>query len=232
MNVDISINPIVAHVDYLSTCDSLSSRDVFDQVRHPCLYATAPDHYLDTFNNTLPSSRSRQLELYFASRVDMTSGLRPSVPSTPITAISPGRLFHEKGAFAAPLLSASSLDCETPYNSTSRVNEPIQKRRRGRPRLNCKLSSSCEIPSPKRLRRTSCVSHNQVERKYREGLVSELERLRRVVPELSQSNEGSVIGRPRPTKTMVLSCAIAYIRKLEMEKDKLREENQQLGRYM
>jgi hypothetical protein len=258
MDVDTSINPIVAHVDYSPTSDPPSSQDFYDQVCYACLYAIVPDQYLDSFNNTFldgpnsdcsvsstkfpvsleyasalqPSLPSSQLELDLASRVDITSVLRPSVPSTPVTATSSGRLSHENDAFAAPVLSASSSRCETPYNATSLVDEPIQKRRRGRPRLHCKLSDSYEISSPKLLQRTSCVSHNQVERKYREGLVSELERLRRVVPELSQSNEGAVIGRPGPTKTMVLSCAIAYIRKLEMEKDELREENQQLGGNM
>jgi hypothetical protein len=69
----------------------------------------------------------------------------------------------------------------------------------------------------------------QVERKYREGLNLDLERLRRAVPTLLQSGEGVVMGQPKLSKAMVLSCAVAYIAKIEHERDELREENEQLG---
>lgn len=254
MDVDLSIHSIVANIDYSPTSESLS-QDLFGQAYYADLYATLPDQSLDTFfDDTLddsyfgcsvssiefpvgldypsafqPAPRYDQLELNFASSVDTASILEPNVPVTSTTTISSARSPREKDALATPPLSPSSLKCETPDSSTSPVDEPILKRRRGRPRLDFKLSGSIGIPSPKRLRRTSCVPHNQVERKYRDGLNSELERLRRVIPALSHSDEGAVIGSPKPTKAMVLSCAIGYIKKIELEKDELRGKYEQLG---
>jgi hypothetical protein len=72
----------------------------------------------------------------------------------------------------------------------------------------------------------------QVERKYREGLNSDLERLRRAIPTLLQSREGAVMGQPKLRKVMVLLCAVAYIAKIEHERDRLREGNKQLGGSM
>jgi acyl-coenzyme A synthetase/AMP-(fatty) acid ligase len=68
------------------------------------------------------------------------------------------------------------------------------------------------------------VPHNQVERKYREGLNSEIEKLRRAVPTLPQSNDSGVIGQPKPSKAIVVSAAVDYIRRTEKERDTLREE--------
>jgi hypothetical protein len=56
-----------------------------------------------------------------------------------------------------------------------------------------------------------------------------MERLRRAVPTLSQSEEGAVIGWPKASKAMVLSCAVEYIAKIELERDGLREGNELLG---
>jgi hypothetical protein len=72
------------------------------------------------------------------------------------------------------------------------------------------------------------MPHNQVERKYREGLNSELERLRRAVPTLLQSVEGEVMGQPKPSKAIVLASAIDYIKKTEKERDMYREEGGRL----
>jgi hypothetical protein len=72
------------------------------------------------------------------------------------------------------------------------------------------------------------MPHNQVERKYREGLNSELESLRRAVPTLLQSVEGEVMGQPKPSKAIVLASAIDYIKKTEKERDMYREEGGRL----
>jgi hypothetical protein len=63
-------------------------------------------------------------------------------------------------------------------------------------------------------------------------LNSDLEKLRRAVPALSQSEEGAAIGWPKPSKAMVLSCAVEYIAKIELERDGLREGNELLGGTM
>ncbi|KAF2675958.1 hypothetical protein K458DRAFT_253115, partial [Lentithecium fluviatile CBS 122367] len=68
------------------------------------------------------------------------------------------------------------------------------------------------------------LPHNQVERKYRENLNAELERLRRAIPTLPQNAavDGGAMGQPKPSKAMVLAGAIEYIKAIERERDELR----------
>ncbi|KAF2839211.1 hypothetical protein M501DRAFT_1011100 [Patellaria atrata CBS 101060] len=79
------------------------------------------------------------------------------------------------------------------------------------------------------------VPHNQVERKYRETLNTQLESLRRVVPSL-QEKDGSPGSNPdiedlptptngKPSKAVILATATAYIKQVEKEKKKAEEEN-------
>ncbi|KAL1647971.1 hypothetical protein SLS58_002295 [Diplodia intermedia] len=84
--------------------------------------------------------------------------------------------------------------------------------------------------------------HNQVEKKYREGLNNELERLRRAVRTLpqprprscstSEEDEDSYGGYsaavPKPSKAAVLAGAVEYIKYLEAEHERLANENEQL----
>jgi hypothetical protein len=140
-------------------------------------------------------------------------------------------------ALISPPLSPPLPECEISEEATLPDEEsaPEQTRRkRGRPRLNRNLSSAKPVPSTdafslKQRQRAPRQPHFQVERKYREGLNSDLGRLRRAVPTLSQSGEDAVIGRPKPSKAMVLSCAVEYIAKIELERDGLRERNEHLG---
>ncbi|KAL1381990.1 hypothetical protein HDK64DRAFT_313629 [Phyllosticta capitalensis] len=82
--------------------------------------------------------------------------------------------------------------------------------------------------------------HNMVEKKYREGLNNELERLRRAVRTLPQPRTRSLSSDddddgygysssvPKPSKAAVLAGAVDYIRYLETEHERLRSENEQL----
>lgn len=84
--------------------------------------------------------------------------------------------------------------------------------------------------------------HNQVEKKYREGLNNELERLRRAVRTLPQprprscstseeeddSYGGYSAAVPKPSKAAVLAGAVEYIKYLETEHERLANENEQL----
>lgn len=112
-----------------------------------------------------------------------------------------------------------------PSSPTLKIEDPsvpTPKRRRGRPRLD--RSSSTRSTSVR-------LPHNQVERKYREGLNATLECLRQAVPALCIKNNRAlcgVAGQPRPTKTMILEGAIEYIRLVERERDGLRGEVQML----
>ncbi|KAK7550556.1 hypothetical protein IWX49DRAFT_497915 [Phyllosticta citricarpa] len=79
------------------------------------------------------------------------------------------------------------------------------------------------------------LPHNQVERKYRESLNTQLESLRRVVPALQQSSRGCDGGDiedlptpSKPSKAVVLASATAYIKQMEKDKKQLADENQLL----
>jgi len=75
------------------------------------------------------------------------------------------------------------------------------------------------------------MPHTEVERKYREKLNAELERLRRAVPMLPQS-DATDTGAVKPSKSMVLAVAIDYIKELERQRDAAVEEVERLGGKM
>ena len=79
------------------------------------------------------------------------------------------------------------------------------------------------------------LPHNQVERKYRESLNTQLESLRRVVPSLQQGQRGcdgaDIEDLPtpsKPSKAVILASATAYIKSMEKDKKTLHDENQLL----
>lgn len=171
----------------------------------------------------------------------------PITPSTSVSSTSPSCSDAALVPVNRPPFPSSS-EREKPREAPTLGEEAAPKqpgRKRGRPRLDRTLSGAAPAPpsnAPSWNHRQhrqhtsrqhmSRQPHVQVERKYREGLNSDLERLRRAVPTLLQSGDGAVIGQPKPTKAMVLSCAVAYIAKIEHERDSLREGNERLGGSM
>ncbi|KAF9691909.1 hypothetical protein EKO04_010073 [Ascochyta lentis] len=82
---------------------------------------------------------------------------------------------------------------------------------------------------PKNRRR---LPHNQVERKYRESLNTQLDSLRRVVPSLQQNSrvcDGADIEDlptpSKPSKAVILASATAHIKQQEKDKKALSDEN-------
>lgn len=82
---------------------------------------------------------------------------------------------------------------------------------------------------PKNRRR---LPHNQVERKYRESLNTQLDSLRRVVPSLQQSarvcDGADIEDLPtpsKPSKAVILASATAHIKQQEKDKKALSDEN-------
>ncbi len=82
---------------------------------------------------------------------------------------------------------------------------------------------------PKNRRR---LPHNQVERKYRESLNTQLDSLRRVVPSLQQNARGcdgaDIEDLPtpsKPSKAVILASATAHIKQQEKDKKALADEN-------
>ncbi|KAF2115615.1 hypothetical protein BDV96DRAFT_612318 [Lophiotrema nucula] len=126
---------------------------------------------------------------------------------------------------SSPSQSPRSLKRETPeWEQEAKPKRP--QKRRGRPRLD-RTSTDSSINSSK-ARTAQRLPHNQVERKYREGLNAELERLRRAVPTLIQRDPGDFSGPPKPSKATILASAIDYIKKIEQERDALKGENEML----
>jgi hypothetical protein len=79
------------------------------------------------------------------------------------------------------------------------------------------------------------LPHNQVERKYRESLNTQLDSLKRVVPSLQQNQracDGADIEDlptpSKPSKAVILASATAYIKQMEKDKKGLADENQLL----
>jgi len=97
-------------------------------------------------------------------------------------------------------------------------------RKRGRPRNirrpeDTLYDNSLKSPTPTRRQ-----PHNQVERKYREGLNAELESLRLVLPKTRwELANGSEV---RASKAAVLAAAVNYIHELEQGREVLRRENE------
>ncbi|KAI4644955.1 hypothetical protein J4E93_005754 [Alternaria ventricosa] len=134
----------------------------------------------------------------------------------------------------SPSLSPHMLKHESPSSPTSASESSTPKRptrKRGRPKMDRSTTDSQVMSSPTlKYQRSKRLPHNQVERKYREGLNSELERLRQSVPILRQSDEVGAVGQPKPSKAMILASAIEYIQSIEKERDALIEENDRLRR--
>ena len=135
----------------------------------------------------------------------------------------------------SPSLSPHMLKRESPSSPASASESSTPKRptrKRGRPKMDRKSTDGQSVATSPTSKSQSSrrQPHNQVERKYREGLNSELERLRKAVPTLRQSDGAGAIGQPKPSKATILSSAIEYIQTIEKERDALKQELEQLRR--
>jgi hypothetical protein len=153
-------------------------------------------------------------------------------PTTQSSSRTPSLCGDAQQQAQSPPQSPQLIKRESPFSPASLENEVTSKRplrKRGRPRLDrSDFDSQPSGSSPAKNQRTSRLPHNQVERKYREGLNSELERLRKAVPTLPQGNDEVAMSQPKPSKAMILAGAIEYIRKIEKERDELRDEVERL----
>jgi len=131
------------------------------------------------------------------------------------------------------LSTSSRSEISTPITEAMELlKKAPPKRKRGRPRLDrsnsgSSDSSNSDSAKPRRSRICKRQPHNEVERKYREGINAELERLRMAVPTLPRCDP-QVHDPPRPSKAVVLASAIDYIHKMEVERDRLLGENKML----
>jgi hypothetical protein len=133
---------------------------------------------------------------------------------------------------------SDSPSCSTGFVSPSRVSidaehaKPTLKRQmkeRGRRKLDPIAHGSSGGSAKNQC--TARIPHNKVERKYREGLNSKLEKLRRAVPTLLQSHDRSGIGQSKPSKSMIIAAAIKHIEMITQERDMLQKENGAIKEY-
>ncbi|KAH9863707.1 hypothetical protein J1614_009639 [Plenodomus biglobosus] len=127
-----------------------------------------------------------------------------------------GRYFESKDSTTSPQINnqrtKSEATSESPQKESPNTNDDEK---------------------PKSRRR---LPHNQVERKYRESLNTQLDSLRRVVPALQQQESRPCDGADiedlpapsKPSKAVILASATAYIKQQEKEKKSLADENQLL----
>lgn len=162
------------------------------------------------------SSTSTSLHNHHAFSDNASSPEAPSLCDDDLNLISPKQ--------------EESLYAPSPTNAI-----PTAPRKRGRPRTVKTGEDTPYDDSTTHISKPSKPSkrqpHNQVERKYREGLNAELERLRMALPtihkwEMATSCGSS--GMPKASKAAVLSGAVNYIQDMERECDHLRRENELL----
>jgi len=173
-----------------------------------------PGTFTDAFTNGLPFGT-----------LNHDSGFG-SLPPSP-TPSGCGDSSRPSLTVSSPALTNNSLKRES---SEPADDEPAPKRvarKRGRPRLH-RADSDPGSNDDGKARQSRRLPHNQVERKYREGLNAELERLRRAVPTLPQRDSTDLTSPPKPSKATVLASAIDYIKSIEAERDQLRRENESL----
>lgn len=147
-----------------------------------------------------------------------------SEPSSPET---PSSLYDDD------LNNLSPKQEESIYMSSPTIT--AAPRKRGRPKtVRTGEEQAFSTSSPPHISKTAKLSkrqpHNQVERKYREGLNAELERLRMALPTTHKWEVASTCGAsgPKASKAAVLAGAVAYIQDMEQERDHLKRENELL----
>jgi len=174
----------------------------------------APKPPLTTWANNLPTPLSVEGDYHNGY---MTTEFNSNFPSIPTPSS------HGSPTTSSPV-PVSSIQ-PAPEDSTT-VKPPPRKR--GRPRLNRPASEPTASNTGSKGARTQCMPHTEVERKYREKLNAELERLRRAVPMLPQCDSADM-GAVKPSKSMILAVAIDYIKELEKQRDAAIEEVERLG---
>jgi len=130
----------------------------------------------------------------------------------------------------------SSIDTETTHH-TPKLKVPNSKTREeneddddDQEDASSAAPSSSDKPPMKRR-----MAHNLVEKRYRNTINSEMERLRQMVPHVVTIDAQTPNGRSKASKATVLSSAVRYIQELEADRHRLAVENEDMrmavGRY-
>jgi hypothetical protein len=153
-----------------------------------------------------------------------------------IQTLSPDCVSRRQATPTSPSCSDMSLDgpsCAPKYESPSRILADAgtapkrQMRKPGQSKLDPIARSASGASTEGQC--TTSIPHNMVERKYRDGLNAQLERLRKAVPALLQSGDGDDTSQPKPSKSMVIAAAINHIETVTLERDMLQDENNKIS---
>jgi hypothetical protein len=128
-----------------------------------------------------------------------------------------GRSYDVDGLMS-PISRRASIDWPLPEpraSKTKRASTRVARRRSS-------ASAGKHKPAGRR------VPHNIVEQKYRNTLNAEMERLRGAIPHMARLGDESGGSNTKPSKANILAAAVAYIRSLEVECDRLERKNVEL----
>ncbi|KAF2688467.1 hypothetical protein K458DRAFT_414214 [Lentithecium fluviatile CBS 122367] len=205
--------------NYWSLSQSLASRDYKSD--STLRASTAPGPII-----TNPHAWSTLHPTPFGGIGNLNNAFTGNIPTSPC--LSPQSL--TRGSISSGVHDPQSPPSSTQsHHSEEEVATKPPPRKRGRPRLYRQTSAPSDGSASEKVLYPQRLPHNQVERKYREGLNMELERLRRAVPTLPQSEKADVMGAAKPSKAMVLAAAIDYIKRIEKERDAAVHEVERLG---
>ena len=237
----------------MSNSNFYASQSTFDTTFSNKLYLEQPSspHLVDTCSQLDESSWALS-DTFFDQAVacyDLPNELlrRSSEVSTTafatadassIQALSPGYVPRRQATPTPSSCSDRSSDvsfcapkCESPSQISADVGTTPKRqiRKPGQPKLD-PIAQSASGASTKG-KCTTSIPHKIVERKYREGLKAQLERLRRAVPALLQSGDLDGTSQPKPSKSMVIAAAINHIEMVTLERDMLQNENNEISKY-
>lgn len=231
---------LVANTDYLPTDEALfaNSYSIKPEISLDSLFECPvqsieqPSFLDDQFNSHQPPEFQPfgRLDLFSATNAfffDGTARKSCSQESSPVPSLR-----DDEHWLKQPTCLNSNPPSQKSKSRSPHINADIYEsaskhpqRKRGRPRLD---RATMPLSVNFKKMQSHRVPHNQVERKYREGLNSELERLRKAIPTLPRANDGNAMGMPRPSKAMVLAGAIDYIKRIERERDIALEKIEQI----
>jgi hypothetical protein len=222
---------------YTPPSEARSYRDPCEDYSYGCFYpnttvdtngsypqiSTTPFGSLGDLCNAFTTTELSHSQSAGTSPLSSPGYLQPVQGYSPtFGSLSPASRGHESRGHGSP----GSSDTRHRHSDEDSIAHSA-RRKRGRPRLDRTPSASADASHTRR--RSTCLPHKQVERKYREGLNMEFERLRRAVPTLPQSVDANVMGAAKPSKGMVLAAAIDYIKRIERERDAALDEVERLG---
>ncbi|KAF2668179.1 hypothetical protein BT63DRAFT_414210 [Microthyrium microscopicum] len=163
-----------------------------------------------------PSEEIQEIHTTSTSPTIHTPTVYPTRYPSNESPISPDSSITSPNTITSPSTHHNTFQPTSPTTSLPSPPRLPEKRKRGRPRLP-RPDPDPTKPKPPRVSRRQ--PHNQVERKYREGLNAEMDRLRAAIPPMPAepaSNNNSA--GQKPSKAQVLQSAVVEIQTL---KDKL-----------